>query len=325
MAEPLSLQASLANGPHPSIASSRFPRSCRHGNGWMRSRSGRAPRQCPICNGREIADAKRLGTLDVTLGPVRDRGLGPERFDLVCCRGCELIFLSPLPPQEMLDILYIHSPQFDGSVYGGSRAKVIVEFHRLRLEEIRTRQLSHSFPRWLWKFLKRRVIRQKDARVLEIGAGLSWMSRAAKLLIARTTTVAQDISSEAAESCPWVDHYYVGPLESKVKEIGALGPFDVVSMTHVIEHLPDPVQVLRQCSALLADQGMVFVSAPFRPAGWSPSAPFELWKHWSLNHTPAHLQYFNRKSMERCAIRSGLQLAKYEPDKDAFVALLKQR
>ena len=116
----------------------------------------------------------------------------------------------------------------------------------------------------------------------------------------------------------------MGTLESKAKEIQALAPYDVISMTHVIEHLPDPVQVLRRCSALLAERGMVFVSAPFRPAGWSPAAPFDLWKHWGLNHTPAHLQYFNRRSLERCAFRSGLRLARYEPDGEAFVAWLKR-
>lgn len=288
----------------------------------MKFRSDLAPRECPICKGQEIAGAKRLGTLDVTLGPVRGRRLGPERFDLVSCRGCELIFLTPLPPQEMLDALYIHSPQFDGSFYEGSRAKVIVEVHRLRLEEIRMRQLMSAYPRWFLKLLRRWVIRRKGIRVLEIGSGLSWMCRAAKSLVTRTTTVAQDISSEVAASCPWVDRYFVGPLESKAKEIHALGSYDVISMTHVIEHLSDPVQILRQCSALLADRGMIFVSAPFRPAGWSPSASFDLWKHWDLNHTPAHLQYFNRRSMERCAFRSGLHLVKFEPDEDAFVAWL---
>lgn len=277
-------------------------------------------RECPICKGQEVACAKRLGTLEVTPGPVRGKGLGPECFDLVCCPGCDLIFLSSLPPPEMLDALYIHSPQFDGSIYEGSRAKVIVDVHRMRLEEIRMRQLMHSYPLWLWKFLKRWVIRRKSARVLEIGSGLSWMSRAAKSLIARTTTVAQDISSEAAESCPWVDHYFVGPLESRVKEIRALGPFDVISMTHVIEHLPDPVPVLRRCSALLADRGVIFVSAPARPVSWTPSASFDTWKKWDLNHTPAHLQYFNHRSMGRCAFRSGLQLVKYQADKDSFFA-----
>lgn len=281
-------------------------------------------RKCPICKGQAVAGAKRLGALDVTPGPVRGKGLGPERFDLVCCPGCGLIFLSPLPPQEMLDALYIHSPQFDGSDYRGSRANVILENYRWWLRAIRTRQMMRSCPQWLWKFLKRGAVRYEAARVLEIGSGLSWMSRAAKSLDTRTTTVAQDISSEAAASCPWVDRYFVGPLESKMKEIQALGPYDVISMTHVIEHLPDPVQVLRRCCALLAEGGLVFVNAPFRPAGWSFAAPFELWKHWGLNHTPAHLQYFNRRSLERCAFQSGLRLARYEPDGEAFVAWLKR-
>lgn len=281
-------------------------------------------RQCPICKGQEIAGAKRLGTLDVTPGPVRGKGLGPDLFDLVCCPGCELIFLTPLPPQEMLDALYIHSSQFDGSDYRGSRANVILGNYRWWLRAIRTRQMMRSCPQWLWNVLKRGAVRYEAARVLEIGSGLSWMSRAAKSLDDRTTTVAQDISSEAATSCPWVDRYFVGTLESKAEEIQALGPYDVISMTHVIEHLPDPVQVLRRCCALLAARGVVFVNAPFRPAGWSPAAPFDLWKHWGLNHTPAHLQYFNRRSLERCTFRSGLRLARYEPDGEAFVAWLKR-
>lgn len=276
------------------------------------------PRACPLCNG---AGAKRLGVLDVTLNQLRR--IGPVHFDLVCCTDCELIFLGSLPSKEIFDTLYIHNTQFDCSTYRGSREAVIVEAHRLWLREILALQLRNRSPKWLWNTLKRRVICHKPKRILEIGSGLSWMSRAAKVLRDRTITVAQDITSEAAEACPWVDHYLVGTLESKNEEIQAFCPYDVISMTHVIEHLPDPVHVLRQCSTWLASHGTIFVSAPFRPLGWSPSTSFELWKNWDLNHTPAHLQYFNQKSMEQCALKSGLRLVKFESDKDAFIAWLR--
>lgn len=275
------------------------------------------PRACPLCN---TASATRLGVLNVTLDQLRKSE--PKQFNLVCCADCELIFLTPLPAKETFDALYIHNTQFDGSVYRGVRETVIVETHRLWLREILESQLMPHFPRWLRHLLKRWGTGHNPKRILEIGSGLSWMSRAAKTLSARTITVAQDITSEAAESCPWVDHYLVGTLESKEEEIQALCPYDVISMTHVIEHLPDPVHVLRQCSTWLASHGTIFVSAPFRPLGWSPSASFELWKNWDLNHTPAHLQYFNQKSMEQCALKSGLRLVKFEPDKDAFIAWL---
>ena len=280
-----------------------------------------APRGCPTCNGQAVATAEHLGTLEVTLGHVR--GIGPERYDLVCCPSCELIFLSPLPPQKVFDTLYLYSPQFDCPDYQGDQANRVVENHRLWLHALLTRlPISHKPNRWLRALLRRLKIRRRPNRMLEIGSGLSWMSRAAKFFSDQTTTVAQDISSEAAESCPWVDHFLVGPLDSKNEEIQALGPYDVISMSHVIEHLPDPVHVLRLCSTWLDRKGIIFLAAPSRPVGWIASASSEVWKSWKLNHTPAHLQYFNERSMERCALKSGLRLVNYEADKDAFIAWL---
>lgn len=260
-------------------------------------------RDCPICRGPTVT--KQMGMLDATSYNVR--GIGPRHFDLVCCSECDLIFLSPLPPEKAFEALYIRFPQFVGHpAYHGENAKVALQFYRDRLAEI----LSAL-----------RDGRRLD-RVLEIGSGLSLISLAAKLLDHHTFAVAQDISQEAAGLCPWVDRYLVGPLESKKEEMQGAGPFDVISMTHVIEHLPDPVQVLRLCADWLSKRGTIFVTAPSRPVGWNDSSPFEMWKNWEYNHTPAHLQYFNRRSLEQCCLRSGLHLLKYEPDKDSFVAWL---
>lgn len=260
-------------------------------------------RICPICCSQTAT--KHLGLLKATSYHVR--GIGPKHFDLVCCSACELIFLSPLPPQKAFESLYIRFPQFVGHpAYQGSQAKMALEFYRNCLAEI----------------LSRLPTGQSFDRVLEIGSGVSLISLAAKLLDYRTVAVAQDISPEASELCPWVDHYFVGTLESKEEEIQALGPYDVISMTHVIEHLPHPVHVLRLCSNWLSERGTIFVTAPSRPVGWNDSSSFEIWKNWEYNHTPAHLQYFNHRSLEQCSLQSGLHLLKYEPDKDAFVAWL---
>ena len=260
-------------------------------------------RDCPVCCGQTAT--RHMGLLNATSYNVR--GIGPKHFDLVCCSECGLIFLSPLPPPKAFEALYIRFPQFGGHPsYHGDHAKMALNFYRKRLAEI----------------LSMLPAGKRFDRVLEIGSGLSFISLAAKLLDCRTVAVAQDISPEAAELCPWVDHYLVGALESKEGEIQGLGPYDVISMTHVIEHLPNPVHVLRLCSNWLSERGTIFVTAPSQPVGWNDSSPFEIWKNWEYNHTPAHLQYFNRRSLEQCSLQSGLQLLKYEPDKDAFVAWL---
>ena len=34
----------------------------------------------------------------------------------------------------------------------------------------------------------------------------------------------------------------------------------------------------------------------------------ELWRSWSYNHTPAHIQYFTRDSFEKAAAAAGLEV-----------------
>jgi hypothetical protein len=52
--------------------------------------------------------------------------------------------------------------------------------------------------------------RTENHRLLEIGSGLAWMSRAGKLHGANLLTVAQDITDECVAECFWVDRYIVG-------------------------------------------------------------------------------------------------------------------
>ncbi len=279
------------------------------------------PRQCPNCVGHATARVERLGALEVLLQHVR--GIGPDCYDLFRCPGCELIYLSPLPPQEVLDALYIHSSQFDCPEYQGDQAVHVLRNHRLWLDAVRARPpLCHMSNRWVRAFLRRLPIRRKVRSVLEVGSGLSWMCRAAKSVNPETITVAQDISSEASASCPWVDHFVIGSLDFRYEEIRSLAPFQLISMSHVIEHLLDPVHVLRMCSNLLHSKGVLFISAPSRPEGWTVSSSIEIWRNWELNQNPAHLQYFNKRSMERCARQSGLWLLNYEANQDAFIAWL---
>jgi hypothetical protein len=147
------------------------------------------------------------------------------------------------------------------------------------------------------------------------------MCRAAKIINSRSVTVAQDISWEAVETCKWVDHYIVGEITSKLTEIKGYAPYQIISLTHVIEHLPDPVDTLRKCSELLDEKGMIFIAAPYRPKGWNQSSAFNLWEKWSYSHVPAHPQYFNEKSMKRCAEQSGLDLVFFEASADQGQAL----
>jgi 2-polyprenyl-3-methyl-5-hydroxy-6-metoxy-1,4-benzoquinol methylase len=88
------------------------------------------------------------------------------------------------------------------------------------------------------------------------------MARACKTQNPSVVTVAQDVTAEVAHACPWVDRYHAGEIESLADE----PPFDLISLTHVIEHLADPLATLIRRSRLLAPGRKMFITAPFRAA-----------------------------------------------------------
>ncbi|MFC5489531.1 class I SAM-dependent methyltransferase [Dokdonella soli] len=145
-------------------------------------------------------------------------------------------------------------------------------------------------------------------RVLEIGAGLAWVSRACKVLEPRVVTVAQDVSAECEAGCEWVDQYHVGTIAT----LDNREPFRLASMTHVIEHLVDPAAMLGEVAKRLAPGGKLFITAPFRPTGWRLSDGLAGWRDYSYLHVPAHVTYFSRAWFDSEAPRHRLRVAHWD-------------
>jgi 2-polyprenyl-3-methyl-5-hydroxy-6-metoxy-1,4-benzoquinol methylase len=65
-----------------------------------------------------------------------------------------------------------------------------------------------------------------------------------------------DTWREAVLSLPGVERFYSGPNPSYD------GTFDVISLSHVLEHVPDPITFLKQHSGRLAERGRILVASP---------------------------------------------------------------
>lgn len=246
-------------------------------------------RPCPVCN--EIA-TQDLGEITNT----KIANLERSSYHLLHCRDCDVVYLSPLPTTRDLNVIYIDESQFD--YHSDEQARIIVDFMAERL-----------------RALSDRMNLTGDPAVLEIGAGFAWMGRAAKQNFPHSRTVAQDITPEVAQKCSWVDHYIVGSADDP--RIDSLGPYDVISMTHVIEHLPDPGAMLRRL--LPVTRGMIFITAPHRPVRWDGT--IASWRNYSYNHVPAHLQYFSEQGMRRLAEANGFNLAFWDANSEEGQAL----
>jgi len=83
------------------------------------------------------------------------------------------------------------------------------------------------------------------------------------------------------------------------------GPFDVVTVIDVIEHVSDPVALLAEARRLLGPEGLVVIVTP--DVG-SFAARLMGWKWWHFR--VAHIGYFDRKTLGLALEKAGLRIVK---------------
>jgi SAM-dependent methyltransferase len=97
---------------------------------------------------------------------------------------------------------------------------------------------------------------------------------------------------------------YEGTAESI--PAGALGQFDTVLFSHVLEHCIDPGAALRNARRLIAPSGRLIVEVPNNAA-----AGFGMFKHlWPWTDVPRHLHFFTEASMNKLLGSAGFKSTK---------------
>jgi SAM-dependent methyltransferase len=84
--------------------------------------------------------------------------------------------------------------------------------------------------------------------------------------------------------------------------------FDYVTMDQVLEHVPDPVEVLRGLTKVLKPGGYAIISLP-NSNGWGVRVFGKKWVSW---HAPYHIQHFSPESMKIAAEKAGLKIEEHK-------------
>jgi 2-polyprenyl-3-methyl-5-hydroxy-6-metoxy-1,4-benzoquinol methylase len=97
-------------------------------------------------------------------------------------------------------------------------------------------------------------------RVLDVGCGAGDNARRLADMLPGVAVVGVTHSAEEAEMAkPYFEAVHVFDLEQKdVSPLG--GPFDLLLFSHVLEHLRDPVGVVRRLLTLLNPGGYVLIA-----------------------------------------------------------------
>ncbi len=172
-------------------------------------------------------------------------------FGTKICNSCELISLDRRLCAESLPIYY--SDIYWGLILAESSQDGSLSTH------------GEEYASKLLQFVDEQLkFQRKELNILEIGSGTGEKLKAIKDQITsmgyEVNATAFDYSSEAIESCR--DKDLAGEIGGFDEVLKNVQKFDFVILSHVVEHLTNPIEELKKVREFLAEDGLLYIEVP---------------------------------------------------------------
>jgi SAM-dependent methyltransferase len=242
---------------------------------------------CPLC--MEEALAKSIMTKDYNHGIA-------GKFSYGKCAQCGLWRQQPRPDEATLGKAYpLHyGASLDVKQAPHSRIHCFANRRRHRLARTLLGGRASAFDIGCGSGFFLAFLREKGWTVAGVDSAAEHVDYAQKSLGLRDVVIAQ-----------WPQY-----------DAGA-ATYDLVSLIHVLEHLPDPVEGMRKAAGLLKPGGYLLVETP----NVNAFARYVFSGRCNLFDAPRHLCLFSRATFNACAAAAGLKtvsLTTYSPSLDGY-------
>ena len=100
-------------------------------------------------------------------------------------------------------------------------------------------------------------------------------------------------------------------------QAGFNAAFDVASLFEVVEHLREPLPLLRECRRILKPGGMLIISTG-NAASWTVAAMGARWDYFHIEKDGGHISFFNPASIAVMAQNAGFSVERIETARVKF-------
>lgn len=211
-----------------------------------------------------------------------------DEYRYMRCEDCNALFIDPVP-SDRLNIIYPSNYySFDETI-----TKSLIFRVKDWLDQRFFRQFFSGLP-------------QSSLSVLDVGGGAGWQLTTLKGVDSRINrTVVVDLDEAAGHKARELGHeYHCMRFEAFEDE----RKFDIIPMLNLIEHVDNPLEILRSAHRMLSDDGIVILKTPNTDA-----LDARLFRHhnWGGYHCPRHWVLFQRENFESLVRTAGLDVAHF--------------
>lgn len=202
----------------------------------------------------------------------------PEHYDVVACRTCGFAFASSIPDQSALNQFYQASE------------------HHLHTQIPPGLQRIHAD---FFQFVHQHASLASDAHILDIGSGMGHFLRHFQ-----NAGFQQLLGIEPSTAAAELAHKTYG-LEIRTATVDTLAVsehFGLISLCGVLEHIADLRRSIAKITALLQDDGYLFIAVPDASA-FDQAPPAEPFLEFALEH----INFFSATSLDNLLRASGFE------------------
>ncbi|QKZ15649.1 methyltransferase domain-containing protein [Spirosoma sp. KUDC1026] len=249
---------------------------------------------CPVCDTNQFTNVLTC----------KDYLVSSQNFTIQQCNKCGFKFTNPRPDASTIGSYYKSDQYVSHNDTGGG---LINSVYRL----VRNYTLRGKVN--LINKLTGRV-----GEVLDIGCGTGSFLLACQQAGWNITGVEPDTDARKV-----AEEKLSMPVEESIEMVEAKQNFDVISMWHVLEHMPDLNKVVSQLYSLLSNEGTVIIAVPN-----CASYDADYYKsYWAAYDVPRHFYHFTPDTITALFKKHGFTLTdqKQMPFDAFYISMLSSK